>query len=110
MALNHMKLKAAVSKYLPLYLVDKKSEQEIKDALAADEKNFGEEGVEEIYQAIINFNEGDDNDDEDKVFVVISEFRCMNDWDLVFKVGQDVSHLDKDRLKKLVANKLVEVQ
>jgi hypothetical protein len=51
--MNYQRKKAAVTKYLPLSL-EGKTEQEIKDAIALDEKKFTPEEVEEIFQAILN--------------------------------------------------------
>jgi hypothetical protein len=51
--MNYFKKKAAVTKYLPL-ISEGKTEQEIKDAIGADDKVYTSAEVDEIYQALIN--------------------------------------------------------
>lgn len=40
-------------------------------------------------------------------FIVKSEFRDKDDFNLIYEVGQDVSHLDAERLESLVALGLI---
>lgn len=94
MALNKNTLKAAVKRYMPL--VGEKSEQEIKEAIAADEKGFDEECVNEIFAALSG-TAGEDK----PVYTVVKEFRDINDFSKVYFEGSDVSHFSKERLEHL---------
>jgi len=50
--LNVQRKNAAVTRLLPL--ISGKSEQEVRELLAADEKKFTSEEIDEIYQALLN--------------------------------------------------------
>lgn len=114
--LHHKTLSAAVEKYGPLHK-EGKTEEEIKAAIAADEKDFDQEGVDEIYATIVGetptppvlkSNEGD-GDDKNKgkkgnKFIVATEFRDISDFAKIHKVGDEVSHFKKERLDSLVKN------
>jgi hypothetical protein len=124
---HHATLKAAVVKYGGL-IAEGKSPEEIKDAIAADDKEFDSEAVEEIYTAILEEEEAEDPD-ADKgdtgvkkpeapqppaagkkkagSFTVTTEFRDIDNFNKVHKVGSDVSHFSKDRLDRLVELKYV---
>lgn len=132
--LHHQTLKAAVGKYLPLF-TEGKSEEDIKAEIAADPKEFDAEAINEIYEGIVNFvpdpegdkgagdgpDKGTDNgpqtgskgpskqtgNKEPKSFVVAQQFRDKDNFDKLHKVGADVSHFSKTRLKKLVDMGLV---
>ncbi|AUD00940.1 hypothetical protein [Spirosoma pollinicola] len=41
---------------------------------------------------------------------VIAEFRCINNFDVVYEVGDDVSDFNADRLAKLEAGGLIEIE
>lgn len=43
-----------------------------------------------------------------KGYIVLSPFRDIANWDKAYEPGDDVSHFDKDRLKTLVANGIVQ--
>jgi hypothetical protein len=49
--MHHLAKKAAIAKYAPLH-TEGKTEEEIKEAIAADEKGYSPEELEEIYTAI----------------------------------------------------------
>lgn len=40
-------------------------------------------------------------------YLVITEFRDKNDWNILYSVGQDVSDLDDERLLELIEKGLV---
>jgi hypothetical protein len=109
--LHHQTLKSAVSKYLPLK-TEGKTEEEIRTAIASDEKGFTDENINEIYDAIINntdnesLNQGDKPpaSKKKKKYVVVTPFRDINDFSIEHREGKDVSHFDKGRLTKLVEN------
>ncbi|MEN0095900.1 MAG: hypothetical protein AAGB30_10995 [Pedobacter sp.] len=96
--LHHTVRKAAVKSYGPLH-EEGKSADEIKTAIAADEKGFDADQINEIYEAIVNPGpkEGDSPS-----YSVVSEFRDIDDFDKVHKPGDDVSHFDKDRIAVLL--------
>ncbi|RYZ45668.1 MAG: hypothetical protein EOP49_24730, partial [Sphingobacteriales bacterium] len=141
--LHHQTLKSAVSKYLPL-LKEGKTPDDIKAAIALDEKKYSEEAINEILDAIIEQdtadnkeNAGSENKDNqgngadprelnnpgpgnpnpapaastDNApaappqtgntgkggYFVKSPFRDINDFNLQYSVGDDVSHFGKQR-------------
>lgn len=120
---NEETKKTAVETYGHLHKGGK-NEAEIKGAIAEDSNGFTKEQIDAIYQAIIGQDPKDSKantvsntatettDEKSKVkkggFVVIQEFRDKDNFDKVFEKGDDVSHFDADRLKKLVENKVVE--
>jgi hypothetical protein len=111
MGLHHATLGAAVKKYGPLF-TEGKSEEEIRAAIAGDEKAFEPEGIDEIFAAI-TADPGDDQPKEPKAkkvkgHIVKSEFRDKNDFAKLYKVGEDVSHFDEDRKADLVERGLIE--
>lgn len=107
--LHHTVVKYGVAKYSVLH-TEGKTADEVKTAIAADEKGFDEEGVNQIYEAIVNPVTKDEisKDDSEAKFYVLKEFRDINDFSKVHEVEADVSHLDKGRLEKLVELGLVE--
>lgn len=126
--LHHQTLKSAIGKYLPLF-TEGKSEENIKAEIATDPKEFDTEAINEIYEGIINFVPGNDPESdkgtdkgngpdqkgsakkadskEPKSYVVAQQFRDKDNFDKLHKVGADVSHFNKTRLKKLVDMGLV---
>lgn len=129
--LHHATLKAAVSKYGDLHFAAGKTEEEIKAAIATDEKKFDADAINEIYAAIISpdgsANKSDDessDDDQDKdkpaepakkvkskgTYVVTSAFRDKDNWEVLHHVGKDVSGFDDARIQDLLKKKLVEKQ
>jgi hypothetical protein len=116
--MHHATLRAAVSKYTPL-VEDGKSPEEVKQAIASDEKGFDEKEVEEIYEAIVNPNppeqnnggaQGDSKKKGKYVVTLEDGFRDVNNFNLHHKKGADVSHFDQGRLDDLVARGYVEKQ
>ncbi len=113
MGLHHATLKAAVKAYGHLHSQGK-SADEVKAAIAADEKQFEGDAVNEIYRAII-FHKDGEQPCADKLkkadgYTVVSEFRDKDKWEKLYQVGDDVSHFDEDRLANLVERKLVEAK
>lgn len=118
--MHHMTKKAAVEKYSPLHVAEGKSEADVKAAIAADEKEFSDEDVEEIYQAIANPEDsgaggsepGSEAEKKSSTkkgkFIVKSEFRDISNFNKMNKVGDDVSHFHPERLQTLVDVGLVE--
>lgn len=126
--MHHATLKSAVAKYWPLHK-NGGTEQEVKLAIASDDKAFDEISVNEIYAAILAFKEDDGEGEKGKdgadggnkgpesnngtnsgKHIVVSAFRDINDFNKEWSVGTDVSHFDVDRLKKLTERNLVELQ
>jgi len=104
MGLHHNTLKAAVTKYGPL-LSEGKTEEEIKAEIAKDEKGFDEDGVNQIYDAIANPEE----EESEKAYVVISDFRDIDNFDLKYEAGQDVPEsFTKERISNLLDLGLIE--
>jgi hypothetical protein len=66
--MHHSTLKAAVTRYL-LLIAEGKTEAEIKSAIAADEKGFKPEEVEEIYKALLTAGDEPDSSTGGKVVV-----------------------------------------
>lgn len=124
--IHHTTLKAAVVKYGGL-IAEGKSPEEIKAAIAADQKAFDQTAIDDIYDAILEKEaEGDDSTKKDPdekqdynvktdagaqsnsngkkgSFKVLTEFRDIDNFAKVHAVGSDVSHFKKERLEKLVA-------
>ena len=50
--MNFQRKQAAVTRLLPL--INGKSEQEVRELLAADDKKYTPEEIDEIYQALLN--------------------------------------------------------
>lgn len=44
------------------------------------------------------------------IYVVVSPFRDKDNFDKLYKPGEDVSHFDKDRLESLVKSSLVQIK
>ena len=107
--LHHTKVKYGVATYSVLH-TEGKTADEVKTAIAADEKGFDEDGVNQIYEAIVNPVAKDDKpkDEANAKFYVLKEFRDLNDFSKVHEVEADVSHFGKERLEKLVELGLVE--
>jgi len=108
MKLHHSTLKSAVAKYQPL--IEGKTEVEAKAEIATDPKGFDEEGINEIYEAIVNPGETNPDEKPKKAHIVSSPFRDISNFNKEWKKGTDVSHFDQDRLKKLVELNLVTVK
>lgn len=102
MALHHATLGAAVKKYGPLH-ISGKSEAQVKEAIAGDEKAFDADAVNEIYAAIT----AEVEQPKPTGHTVKTEFRDKDNFDTIYKVGDDVSHFDEDRLADLVSRGLV---
>jgi hypothetical protein len=101
---NKNSLKAAVKAYGSLHS-DGQAEAEVKDALAADEKGYSVEQIDQIYDAITAEPEPEP---EAKGHVVLTQFRDKNNWEKLYEVGEDVSHLDDERKADLVNRGLIE--
>lgn len=99
--LHHMTLKSAVDKYKP-YADEGKTEEEVKQTIASDEKGFDADQVAEIYAAIIA--PPAETKPLEKAHIVEKEFRDINNFNQIHRKGADVSHFAKDRLTKLVDN------
>jgi len=117
--LHHSTLKAAVNKYAGLHAKGQTSE-EVKATIKEDEKGFDEDGINEIYEAIVAGNDTNDKGNEDSQkdqpkakkaerHVVATSFRDKHNFDKQWKEGDDVSHFDKGRLDHLKSRKLVKV-
>lgn len=124
--LHHATLKSAVAIYMAL-LIAGKSEAEIKDAIALDEKKYDADSVDEIYAGLVIAGKaGEDNDPRGaagdhkhatepdkkgkKWHTVKTAFRDKDNFLLEYLPGADVSHFKADRLEMLVKNGLVEVK
>jgi 2-hydroxy-3-keto-5-methylthiopentenyl-1-phosphate phosphatase len=99
--LHHATLGAAVKKYGPLHN-EGLSEEAIKEAIAGDEKEFNADAVNEIYAAITA------EVGAAKGHVALTEFRDRDNFDLIYKAGDDVSHFDEARKADLVERGLIE--
>lgn len=95
--------RAAVKTYGSLP-AEGKSADEVKTAIAADEKGFNAENVNEIYEEIVNPTSSDDA----VGYSVVSEFRDINNFSKIYKVGDDVSGFDDARIKSLLQKGLIE--
>jgi hypothetical protein len=102
MPLHLQTLGAAVKKYGSLH-IEGKPEDEVKEAIAADEKGFNSDAVNEIYAAITAELE------QPSAHVALTEFRDKDNFDLVYKAGDDVSHFDEARKSDLLERGLIEV-
>ena len=109
--LHHTTLKSAVAKYQQ-YHIDGQTDEQVKALIAADEKAFNEEAVNEIYEAIVDTpsNSNSKSGDSKKTFIVISAFRDKGNFNLEHKEGADVSHFEEERLKVLISNGHVEIR
>ena len=112
MKLHHLTLKKAVEKYSGF------PKETVKAEIAADPKGFDEDQVNEIYEAIAQNGKVQEKQPEIKPekqpenrakHIVSSEFRDQSDFNKKWEVGADVSHFDKERLKKLLELNLVKV-
>lgn len=101
--LNYKTLGKAVTVYSPLHVAGK-TEEEVKAAIAADAKGFDEDGVNEIYEAIIN-PEVDEDNDEEKSYKVANgkSFRDKTDFSIEYTEDSDISHLSQDRIDHLLS-------
>lgn len=106
MALHHATLKAAVAKYAPLH-AEGKTEAEVKQAIAADEKSYDETAVAEIYAAIAGAGP-EEEPAKAKKHVLKIEIRDKDDFSKVHAIGTDVSHFEAGRLQFLKDNGYVE--
>ncbi|MEO6610742.1 MAG: hypothetical protein ABIT05_01375 [Chitinophagaceae bacterium] len=103
MGLHHSTLKAAKNKYGPL-LSEGKTETEIKEAIAADEKGYDEAGVAEIFAAIVDSDSEDQSnggDDASKVHTVVYQFRDKADQK-IYNSGDEYTSGDPKRISHLV--------
>lgn len=106
--MHHLTLKKAVATYQEL------PQEEQKAAIAADPKGFSEEEVNEILEAIKAGDKPVTEPKEPKTpkagkHIVSAEFRDHSNFNKKWEVGADVSHFDKERLKRLVDLDLVKV-
>jgi hypothetical protein len=97
--MHHATKKAAIAKYQPL-VAEGKPEADIKAAIAADEKHFSDVEQAEIYAAITGTAEVS--------YTVIQPFRDINNFDKLYELDEEVSHLDADRLQTLVEKGLIQ--
>jgi hypothetical protein len=109
MGLHHATLGSAVKKYGSLH-TEGKSEEEVKLAIAGDEKAFDADGINEIYAAITA-----DPDEQPspkakkpKGYVALINFRDKDSFVKEYKVGDDVSHFDEARKADLVERGIIE--
>lgn len=98
-----MKLKAAVKRHQELLSREGITEEQVREAIANDPKGFDEEGVDEVYAALVNFSPSGEE------HIVIAEFRDVNNFDILYKVGDNVDHFTPKRLEYLISRKLVEL-
>lgn len=115
MALNKNSLKAAVKRLADL---KGKSEQEVREAIAGDDKGFSREDQDEIYLAFLaetgdageGEGEGEGDSQTPAVYVVAEgcSFRDIGDYSQVWNSRDDVSHFAPDRIKSLLEQKLIE--
>ena len=101
--IHHKTLQAAVAIYLPL-LLSGKTADETKAAISMDEKGYDEEAINEIFDAVLLQSE---SDGANKVYLVVSPFRDIEDFSLQYNVGDDVSHFDNARIEKLLSQDLI---
>jgi hypothetical protein len=109
--IHHSTLKAAVAKYGPLH-TEGKSAEEVKAEIAKDEKEFDEDQVNYIYDAIVTPAEppkpNEAKQSKNKAsHVVHSSFRDKDNFAKEYKKGEDVSHFDSARLEHLVKTGVV---
>jgi hypothetical protein len=110
MGLHHATLGSAVKKYGPLH-TEGKTEEEVKLAIAGDEKAFDADGINEIYAAITA-----DPDEQPaaskakkpKGYVALIQFRDKDNFAKEYKIGDDVSHFDEARKADLVERGIIE--
>lgn len=105
--LNYKTLGKAVTVYSPLH-AEGKTEEEVKSAIAADAKGFDEDGVNEIYEAIINPEVEEDTEEVSYKVVAGKSFRDKNDFSKEYTEDSDISHLSKDRIDHLLSIGYVE--
>lgn len=103
MPLHHATTGAAVKKYGPLH-ISGKTEAEVKEAIAGDEKAFDADAVNEIYAAIT----AEVEQPAPKGYAVKVEFRDKDNFDKRYELGDDVSHFDEARIVDLVERGLIE--
>lgn len=98
------KLKAAVKKYQPLVAEDK-TEEEIKEALAADDKGYSEDEITEILSAILTPDTGDDGKEEEEEnkagYKVALMFRDKHSQQ-VYSPGDDYTPRNENRAAELI--------
>ena len=102
---NKNSLKAAVKAYGSLH-TDGKTDAEVKEALAADEKGYSVEQIDAIYDAIVFVPEVKEPS-EYKV-VAGKSFRDKDDFSKEYTDESDISHFSKDRIEHLVTIGYVE--
>jgi len=101
------KLKAAVKKFQPM-VGEGKSEAEIREAIAADDKGYSDDEVNEIYSSVATPDTGDDGSDEEETdkpvkakHTVVMMFRDKNS-DKVYRPGDAFNAGSKERLNFLI--------
>ncbi len=102
-----MKLKAAVKRHLELFQQEGSTEEQVREAIANDPKGFDDEGIDEVYNALFNYSP--DEEEREEGHTVIVEFRDINNYDVLYEVGDNVDHLPSERLQDLISKKLVEL-
>jgi hypothetical protein len=111
--MHHATLKSAVKKYAPLK-DEGKTEAEIIEAIASDEKDFSEEDVNLIYGVINNVVESGDGADGDITqevserpkYTVVLSFRCKHDQQ-IYNPGEEYKPRDKSRAAELVKKGII---
>jgi len=102
---NKNSLKAAVKAYGSLH-TDGKTDAEVKEALAADEKGYSVEQIDAIYDAIVFVPEVK----EAATYKVVEgkSFRDKEDFSKEYTDESDISHLSQDRIDHLLSIGYVE--
>ena len=103
--MHHATKKAAVAKYAPL-LNEGKSEQDIRAAIAADEKKYSPADIDEIYKAILDGAEGgtqtEEEDDDDKQPENKGGYNICEEWRVEKKKGaKELTFETAEKLKLL---------
>jgi uncharacterized protein YdcH (DUF465 family) len=108
MSLHHATLKAAKNKYGPL-LSEGKTEEQIREAIAADEKGYDDDAVNEIFSAIVDTATDDQSNADkapekgkgkDSVHSVVYQFRDKTDQK-IYNAGDEYTSRDPERISHL---------
>jgi uncharacterized membrane-anchored protein len=94
--LTKKNIEAAVKVYGPLF-TEGKTEDEIKVALAADEKAYTEDQIDQIYAAI----SAGENEDQAE-YTVLKSFRDKDNFDKVYDSGDTISGFSQERIDHLL--------
>ena len=108
MKLHHLTLKKAIEQYQD----HAGNKEEIDALLALDKRGFDEDQRSQIYegiQALKQLKQPKEKASKVEKHIVSSEFRDQSDFNKKWEVGADVSHFNKERLKKLLELNLVKV-